>query len=369
MNKILNLYLFRQLSFSSIGITLALTAAIWLTQSLRFLDLIINRGITLGTFIKFIFLLLPDLISIILPIGTLIGVLFVFNRLYVESEWVAFKALGLSHIRIALPAIFFGMLVVAFLYSINLYFLPLSFQKFKDLEHSFRKTTTSMIIQPGEFNTLRGITFYARQRQANGILKGILIHDARDKEKEVTITAEQGILLETPEGARFVLVKGNRQGHDPKTGKPNLLSFNQYTLDVAPSDPDIKERHRKPHERFLDELLNPKETEDVLFANKLKAEAHQRLLMPFTVLGFILISLSLFQRGEYNRRGRVKRISLAVILCVLLEAAMLGLVHLSEKLPFLTSTAYILCGSVCITAFFFLFERPRGQFMPKGRSS
>lgn len=370
MNKIINLYLFRQVSFASIGITLALTAAIWLTQSLRFLDFIVNRGVGLGTFIKFILLLLPDLISIILPIGTLIGILFVFNRLYVDSEWVVFKALGLSHLKIALPAISFAVVVIAFLYSVNLYFLPLSFQKFKDLEHSIRNSTAATIIQPGEFNTLKGITFYARQRDPEGILKGILIYDARNTTKEVTIAAEQGILLETTEGMRFVLLNGNRQEYDGQTGQPHLLSFNQYALDIASTPSDPKERQRKPHERFLDELLNPSETEkDSLFADKLKAEAHQRLLMPFTVLGFVLISLSLFQKGEYNRRGRVKRISMAIILCTIFEAAMLGLVHLSEKLPSLIVMAYILCTIVCVGAFLLLIERPIGHFIFGKRDS
>jgi lipopolysaccharide export system permease protein len=363
VNKIINLYLFKQLSFASLGITLALTAAIWLTQSLRFLDFIVNRGISLGTFIKFILLLLPDLISIILPIGTLIGTLFVFNRLYVDSEWVVFKALGLSHLKIATPALFFAGAVITFLYSVNLYFLPLSFQKFKDLEHSIRNNTAATIIQPGEFNTFKGITFYARQRQSNGVLKGILIYDARDPRKEITIAAEQGILLETPEDMRFVLLNGNRQEHDSQTGQPNLLSFNEYTLDIVSTASDPKERQRKPHERFLSELLNPVEIEKgSLFVGKLKAEAHQRLLMPFIVLGFILISLSIFQKGEYNRRGRIKRISMAVILCTFFEAAMLGLVHLSEKLPSLIWLAYTLCGSVCVGAFLLLIERPGGLF-------
>ncbi|AIL13530.1 hypothetical protein IM40_08620 [Candidatus Paracaedimonas acanthamoebae] len=370
MNKIINLYLFRQLSFATIGITLALTSAIWLTQSLRFLHYIVNRGINMGTFIKFILLLLPDLISIILPIGTLIGVLFVFNRLYVDSEWVVLKSLGLSHLKIAAPAISFAVVVITFLYGINLYFLPLSFQKFKDLQYSIRNNTAATIIQPGEFNTLKGITFYARQRQSNGVLKGIFIHDARDTQKEVTIAAEQGMLLETPKGMRCILLNGNRQEYDLKTGQPNLLSFNQYALDITFTLSDPKERHRRPQERFLNELLNPSEIEkDSLSVDKLKVEAHQRLLMPFTVLGFVLISLSLFQKGEYDRRGRVKRIAMSIILCTLFEAAMLGLIRLSEKLPSLIVMAYVLCASVCVAAFLLLIERPIGHFIFRKKDS
>jgi len=178
------------------------------------------------------------------------------------------------------------------------------------------------------------------------------------------------MILETPEGTRFVLLNGNRQEYNPETGQPNLLSFNQYALDITSPASDPKERQRKPHERFLNELLNPPETEkDSVLADKLKAEAHQRFLMPFTVLGFVLIALSLFQKGEYSRRGRVKRISMAIVVCTLFEAAMLGLVHLSEKLPSLIVMAYALCASVCVGAFLLLIERPTGRFIFGKRDS
>ena len=50
-------------------ITLSITCIIWLTQSLRFIDLIINRGLNIASFLYLSILLIPSLLSIAVPIA------------------------------------------------------------------------------------------------------------------------------------------------------------------------------------------------------------------------------------------------------------------------------------------------------------
>jgi lipopolysaccharide export system permease protein len=47
----LNRYIFRQLAGPVFLVTVTLTGVVWLTQSLRFLDLIINRGLSTTGFL------------------------------------------------------------------------------------------------------------------------------------------------------------------------------------------------------------------------------------------------------------------------------------------------------------------------------
>src|SRR3546814_12837523 len=53
-------YILAQLVTATIFVTLALTFAIWLTQSLRLIDYIVNRGLPASTFLTFVGLLLPS---------------------------------------------------------------------------------------------------------------------------------------------------------------------------------------------------------------------------------------------------------------------------------------------------------------------
>ena len=48
----LDIYIFRQVLFALVVATGGLTALIWLTQSLRFVDLVVNRGLSLLVFLR-----------------------------------------------------------------------------------------------------------------------------------------------------------------------------------------------------------------------------------------------------------------------------------------------------------------------------
>lgn len=347
MIKILNRYVFNQLAFTTFFITVVLTAALWLTQSLRFVDIVICRGFSMTIFFKMIIFLIPDLISIVLPISTLIAILFTYNRLLTDSELIVMRASGMSNFALSLPAFSFSVVIVTFLYAINLYFLPISFQKFKDMEYEIRNNLTTYLVQPGEFTTLKGITIYVRERRRTGELRGILLHDARNQEAPFTLVAEQGLITENPDGLGITLFNGNRQQLDSKTGKPNILLFDNYTLDLSVIPEERIERKRKPYERFLGDLLNPDVgIETPTMIKKLFAEAHQRLIIPLTVFCFTGIALAFFLQGDHNRRGRTKKIILATVSCGLLEILLIGLINLSERFNFTIFLAYgmlVLC--------------------------
>ena len=74
---LLDRYLFRQLALALLAVTVGLAALVWLTQSLRFIELVLDRGLSLAVFFELTSLLLPSFFSVILPITTFIVMLFV----------------------------------------------------------------------------------------------------------------------------------------------------------------------------------------------------------------------------------------------------------------------------------------------------
>src|SRR3546814_3860924 len=55
-----------------------------------------------------------------------------------DSEMMVMRAAGLSQLQLARPAIILAVAVTVGIYAISLYFLPLSFRNFKDLQNEFR---------------------------------------------------------------------------------------------------------------------------------------------------------------------------------------------------------------------------------------
>src|SRR5579871_2853160 len=225
-------YILRQTLFLTAAFTLVFSIAIWLIQSVRFIDLIVNRGLSLGIFVEVTALIVPRLVEVVLPIAIFLAVLFSYNRLISESELVVMRAAGLSQGRLARPALLAGAIGTALLLAMSTYLLPVVNREFKDLQFQIRNRFSSALIQEGVFNTMsESLTVYVRSRDRRGELGGIVVHDTRDPLKPVTLFAERGALVGTPEGERVLMVNGSRQQYDETTGRLSILSFSSYTLE------------------------------------------------------------------------------------------------------------------------------------------
>ncbi|MBM3540659.1 MAG: LPS export ABC transporter permease LptF [Alphaproteobacteria bacterium] len=336
-------YVLRQLFEATVFVTVALAAIIWLTQSLRFVELIINRGLSLGSFMYLTALLLPSFLLVILPVSLACAILFVYNKLIVDSELVVLRSAGLSQTSLAAPAVIMAGAVAVVCYSLSLFFLPASFRQFKDLEHSIRNDYSAIFLREGVFNSLgEGFTVYIRQREGSGELLGLLVHDARTPQRPVTMMAERGALVSTADGPRVLLVQGNRQEVERETGRLSLLYFDRYTLDLSQFTKKLEARWREPQERFIDELFYPpKDQNDVYYASNLRAEGHQRLVAPLYALVYGLMAAAALLSGEFNRRGQARRILAAVAAVAIAQAAQLGLYNLAGKTPFSVPLMYL----------------------------
>src|ERR1700674_5095227 len=117
-------YVLRQLAGPIALFTFLLTAVIWLTQSLRLLDLVINRGQSALTFLYLTMLIVPSLLVIILPIAYFSGTLFSLHKLNSDSELVVMSAAGFSRAQIAVPVLISGSIIMALTYLCGLYLMP-----------------------------------------------------------------------------------------------------------------------------------------------------------------------------------------------------------------------------------------------------
>src|ERR1700693_581906 len=152
--KRLDRYILRQCFGVMIFVTAALSAAIWLAQSLRLVDLIVNRGLSVEFFVYLALLILPRFLNIVVPIGAFIAVLFVFNRLTSESELVVMRAAGLGPLVLARPVFILAGLGFVAMMSLSAYFLPASNREFKDLQFEIRNRFVSALLQEGAFTTV-----------------------------------------------------------------------------------------------------------------------------------------------------------------------------------------------------------------------
>jgi len=354
--SVIQRYLLRQLVVVAALVTLTLTLAIWLTQSLRFVELIVNRGLSLQSYLSLTLLLLPSFLSLMLPVALFTGVLFTYNKLITDSELVVLRAAGLGPFQLARPALLLAIVVVAIGYFLSLYLLPWSYRQFKDFEFNIRSDYSAVLLKEGAFNNVtQGITVYIRSREADGELQGIVIHDNRVRDKTFSLMAERGRLAMTEEGPRVILVNGNRQQFDAATGKLSLLYFDRYSVDLGKIGQAQQSRWREPRERYLLELLFPDNTVmDQGNASRLRAEVHNRLTSPMLGFAFTLISLAALLSGEFNRRGQSRRVLVAILLAALLQASAIAIGKALVRWPALAPAPYAAIALVIATSLWWL---------------
>lgn len=348
-------------------VAIAVTAAIYLTQSLRLIDLIVNRGVTFGLFFYMTVLILPGFLVIVLPIAVFTSVAFVYNRLTMESELVVMRAAGLSQFYLAGPALLVAGAVTIICYTLTLYIMPVTYREFRDLQLTVRNEYSSVLLQEGVFNTVGdGLTVFVRARTADGQLRGILVHDSRVADRPITAMAETGAIVQSPDGPRVIMRNGNRQEVSKDTGRLSLLYFDRYTFDISSTREAIESRWLEPRERFLPELFWPSNSlDDVKNYGKLRAEGHQRLVSPLYALSFTCIVLAFLLSGEFNRRGQSRLVLGATLAMIAVQAAGLALNSFAARMPALVPLMY-LNASLPIAAGLYYLARPR-QRTPRRR--
>jgi lipopolysaccharide export system permease protein len=350
----LSKYVLTELISPTALFALLMTTVVWLTQSLRLLDLVINRGQSAPTFVYLTFLILPSLLVVILPIAFFAGTLYALNKLSTDSELVVMWASGYSRSQLALPVFIAAGIVMAATYLCSLYLMPAGQRAVNEKVFDIRADIGAALLNPGEFNTpAKGLTVFIRSLDSDGHLANILVHDSRSKARPITYLASSGQLAQTPTGARLIMYEGTIQDSGKNGAQLSVLKFKSYAFDLDQFSSRARTSGRDTNELFLPELLypdNPKLSPKL--RNAYFAEAHNRLTAPLYCIMFALIALMAVVQGRRTRGANALRLTMASLAAATLRIAGYGVQGMAIRKPYLVSLFYIipLLGSAAALA-------------------
>jgi lipopolysaccharide export system permease protein len=354
-------YVLRQLLAGMLLVSAGLTCIIWLSQSLRFVEMIVNRGLSAGTFVYMTMLLLPNFLTVILPIALFTVIVFTYSKMVTDRELIVMRAAGVGQFGLAKPAIIMTILTLMFGYLLNLYLLPESYRAFRLLQWEVRNTYSHVLLKESSFNPITStVTVYIRERAPDGQLLGILVHDERDVEAPVTLMAERGALVDSGKGPRVIMYNGNRQTTAANQNL-SILYFDRYVFEVPTSNESISQRFREPRERSMTELINLEDAEGINQHDwgKYKVELHKRIMSPLLGVGFAMIGLACLLYGTITRRSQTMRIITAVGIMISLQGAALGLESVVAKNLALVPLLYGLAIVPIFVGIIMLIKHPK----------
>lgn len=360
-------YMLRQLLGPLGFFTLVLTGIVWLTQSLRVIDIVVNNGQGARVFLEFSALLLPAVLSIVLQLGALAATVLTLNRMIGEGEIIAAFAGGASHLQLARPFAIFGLGLAGLLAIDTTYLMPTTARIMRDRIAEVRGDIAAGLIRDGRFlNPAPGLTVYIREITPQNELKGVLVHDARNKDQPVTYTARSGFLEQDTRTPALILGQGRAQSLRESTNQLSLLRFDSFAYDLSSFVKKNENRFRKPSERYFWELIDP----DPALANTRKArgkmvsEGHEQLGAPLYGFALPLTAASVLLAAVYSRRGRAGAIALAIVVGAGIRVFGLAMKSLVSGAPDLWPAMYA-PPVFAIFISIWLLSRNRGRGAPQ----
>ena len=343
-------YITKNILTALVLISLVLAAIIFLTQSLKFLELVIRAGAAGGTFWLLTLLALPRFLEIILPLSLAISAIFIYYRMMSDHELTVLRASGFSPLSLAKPALGIACLMTVLLWMMTLWITPQSMRKVEFMQQTLKTEFSSILFQEGIFNRFgNNITVFIRDRGSDGELRGLMIHDTRERNPfPVTITAKSGKITTTEDGKIQVIVyEGSRQDYNPEDQILNRLDFERYKIDL-PSTASISDRWRDANERTTWELLYPDmdNEQDAQNLDTFRIELQRRILSPILSFTFLCLVFPILLLGPQGRQGLVKRVALASLSILIIQALYLAGFNLTRKNEIL--------GTVCMYVLIFM---------------
>src|SRR5881396_2129261 len=152
--KTLDRYIFREIFFPSVIALAALTFVAFLAFSREIgwlLELIVRQSATISDTWTISLAILPNVLTFTIPMAVLVGILTGFGRISSDSEAIAFRANGLSMIRLLVPVLGLGTLAFAANLTMTVWIAPQNTARLRDLRYELVAKQVSLEVKARVF--------------------------------------------------------------------------------------------------------------------------------------------------------------------------------------------------------------------------
>ena len=210
--KIIDRYLLRELIPPFFLGILIFSFVLLMSQILRLMELIVNKGVPATTVLKMIAFLLPSILVLTVPMSVFLTCTVTFGRWSSDNELTAIKSGGIGLLRLSLPVLGFSLASYMLASYFIIYALPAGNQAFRKKMFEIVRTKASIGLKEKVFNDdFSGLVMYVNHipESANPVMKGVIITDYRPEQRRppqepLTIIAEEGWLVVEEETQRVI---------------------------------------------------------------------------------------------------------------------------------------------------------------------
>jgi lipopolysaccharide export system permease protein len=234
--SLIDRYLARTIAIPLLGTLVLAAMLLILEKMLRLFDFVVTAGGPVTVVWRMLANLLPEYLSLGIPIGLLLGILLAFRKLALSSELDALRGIGIGFGRLLRVPYAYAIVLMLLNFVIVSYVEPYARYRYEGLRFDLRSGALGAAIKVGEFNQLgRRLTLRIDRSEDRGTkLMGIFVQVDDRSGTSVAATAEAGRFLATddPDTILFRLNNGRLIQESPKFSAPRTLGFDTYDLPI-----------------------------------------------------------------------------------------------------------------------------------------
>jgi lipopolysaccharide export system permease protein len=289
-----------RLIFVPMVATLTLAAMLLLLEKmLRLFDFVVSEGGPVNVVWQMLANLIPEYLSLGIPLGLMLGILIAFRKLALSSELDSLRAVGLSYGRLLRVPYMYAIALAAINLGIVGFLQPYARYAYEGLRFELRSGALGASIKVGEFNNL-GKRMTLRVERSDD--EGRHLHDvfirADSKGRSLAATADLGTFLATddPDTIILRLTRGRLVHTAPGYRTPRVLSFESHDIPIPlPKIENFRRRGDGNQEMTLPELVevgsSPRTPEKIRDAAR--ANFHFRLVEVAMMMLLPLLAVAL----------------------------------------------------------------------------
>lgn len=320
--------MFKKAAFATFGAAGGLVAVIWVVRAVQEVNILLNKGQGIVTYLTMISLGVPTLTAAIAPLALLIGLVRTINQMNSDTELVVLHASGASRTTLLRPFLAVSLMVAAIVLVLHTIAGPASMAKLRGYITEMRADLVSVVIQEGRFIEVGdGLTFHVAARAPGGILQGVFIQDARDPELSQTYLAERGTVAKVRDDAFLILENGQIQRKNAGSNNVSTIRYDSYAFDLSTyGGSTVAELSQM--ELPTSELINPSPDSTLYKAapGRIRAELHTRLTGWLHALAVGMLVLVYLGDPISHRQGQ----TLVVFACCSVAIGTKGLAVVAE---------------------------------------
>jgi lipopolysaccharide export system permease protein len=281
--------------------TLAIAAMLLLLDKmLRLFDFVASEGGPVSVVWRMLANLIPEYLSLGIPIGLMLGILLAFRKLALSSELDVLRAVGLSYGRLLRVPYFYAAILALLNLGIVGFLQPYSRYAYEGLRFELRSGALGASIKVGEFTKLgKRMTLRVEESRNGGRDLSRLFVMAQGKDgKTLAVTADHGTFMATddPDTIILRLSRGVLVHDAPQYRTPRVLRFVGHDLPIdLPRTGTFRQRGGKDLELTMPELAvvaHAAQTAPKIRA-QYRAEFHFRLVEVATMFLLPLLAIAL----------------------------------------------------------------------------